>query len=91
MSPPRPHSSLGYRPPAPEAWGTAQLAGSATPAGWYSGGRNTSTTSGTTFGGRSTRLDGVLSTATEAGREVAATADKGFPWEASVGIAVVKL
>lgn len=43
-----------------------------------------------TIDGDGIRLEGVLSSATEAGREVAATADEGFPWEASVGIAVDK-
>lgn len=35
------------------------------------------------------KLSGVLSTATETGRMVAALSDEGFPWQASVGIAVL--
>lgn len=35
-------------------------------------------------------LSGTLSQATEYGREVAALADDGFPWQASIGIKVMK-
>lgn len=35
-------------------------------------------------------LEGVLSKSTEAGREVASLAKEGFPWELSVGVAVLE-
>ena len=52
----RPHSSLGYRPPAPEAivpWTPAFGASLARPGPYGRGGRGTNIVSGITGGGRS--------------------------------------
>lgn len=48
-------------------------------------------TSGPRAEGGSIRLDGVVSGAGRAAQEVVAEADNGFPWQASIGVRILKI